>query len=167
MSVGKKKICLCLKNIKWKCLLTYVCAIYIQWYIQNSVLVFPALSGHKKHRKVFGSLLPFHCSLSKFDRSQNGHILAFSLLAVEFRSSSQHHPDVLSLPRTSDLPCDSLKPIQCDGSDVKPFSHASTGLFRLLLTYYVKNPANLKEDEIQWGTQMNPPSTGDPRFTSS
>lgn len=37
-----------------------MCAIYIQWYIQNSVLFFPGLSGHKKHSKVFGSLLPFH-----------------------------------------------------------------------------------------------------------
>ena len=54
------KVCLCLKNIKWKCLLTYVCAIYIQWSIQNSVLFFPALSGHKRHSKAFGSSLPFH-----------------------------------------------------------------------------------------------------------
>ena len=144
-----------------------VCDLYTVIYPkQCSSLSCPLWSQKAQESIRFITPIP-HCSLSKFDRSQNGHILAFSLLALEFRSFSQHHPDVLSLPRTSDLPCDSLKPIQCDGSDVKPFSHASTGLFRLLLTYYVKNPANLKEDEIQWGTQISPPSTGDPRFTSS
>lgn len=144
-----------------------VCYLYTVMYPKQCPVLSCPLWSQKAQASIwFATPIP-HCSLSNFARSQNGHILAFSLLSLEFRSSSQHHPNVLSLPHTSDLPCGSLKPIQCDGSDVKPFSHTSTRLFRLLLTYYMKNPANLKEDEIQWGTQMSPPSTGDPRFTSS
>lgn len=140
-----------------------VLSIYSGYPKQCPVLSCPLWS--QKHSQVFDSLLPFHIILSNLLDHKMATSLPFSLLYLEFRSSSQHHPNVLSLPHTSDLPCGSFKPLQCDGSDVKPFSHTSTGLLDSC-AYYMKNPANLKEDEIQWEYRWVLLAQ-DPRFTSS